>query len=208
MAKVQYGQSGYVGQSMSERAASAYACGEMPKSKWTKAAMLAAIEEYCSDAGHDFSEHPWEKLTKDELFEFYFYFSSWHHTGKFASETSFYSMSEKAIDKAYAHCQDTPEQIIKSRAPKGESDRPKVERVQITFEEWEQTGRSRRSGKFVKKSEYGLKFGDYVYTREKRKDAYGAHVLRIRKLEGTLEGSFELFKEIEKRLPASVKKHL
>ena len=33
MGKVSYGQSGYVGSSMSVRAAEAYAGGEMPKSK-------------------------------------------------------------------------------------------------------------------------------------------------------------------------------
>ena len=37
--------SGYIGYSMSRRAAEAYEDGEMPKSKWTKKAMVAAIKD-------------------------------------------------------------------------------------------------------------------------------------------------------------------
>lgn len=41
--------SGYIGWSMSRNAAAAYADGEMPKSKWTKAAMVEAIKGCCDD---------------------------------------------------------------------------------------------------------------------------------------------------------------
>lgn len=41
--------SGYIGHSMSRRAAEAYEDGEMPKSKWTKKAMVAAIQAYCDE---------------------------------------------------------------------------------------------------------------------------------------------------------------
>lgn len=49
MGKVTYGQSGYVGSSMSESACEAYKNDEKPKSKWTKTAMLAAISAWCKD---------------------------------------------------------------------------------------------------------------------------------------------------------------
>lgn len=49
MGKVSYGQAGYIGQSLSERAAAAD--GEAPRSKWTKSAMLAAIGQWCEDEG-------------------------------------------------------------------------------------------------------------------------------------------------------------
>lgn len=39
--------SGYIGYSMSRRAAEAHEDGEMPKGEWTKKAMAAAIQSYC-----------------------------------------------------------------------------------------------------------------------------------------------------------------
>lgn len=42
--------SGYIGYSMSRRAAEAYEDGEMPKSKWTKKAMVAAIKDACASS--------------------------------------------------------------------------------------------------------------------------------------------------------------
>ena len=43
MGAVSYGQSGYVGTSMSVRAKAAYESGEMPMSKWTRGAIISAI---------------------------------------------------------------------------------------------------------------------------------------------------------------------
>ena len=51
MGRVRYNQRGYVGCSMSVNAALAYADGERPRSKWTKAAMLGAIADYCDMFG-------------------------------------------------------------------------------------------------------------------------------------------------------------
>lgn len=43
MSRVAYGQKGYIGASMSANAQAAYEAGEMPRSKWTKAAIIAAL---------------------------------------------------------------------------------------------------------------------------------------------------------------------
>ena len=103
MGKVRYGQHGYVGSSMSVRAVEAYANGEMPKSKWTKAAMLYAIDNQLNEFEDDqkiTSEEREELFTainamkKEEMFSTFMEFSSWHHTGKFANATDFYSASE------------------------------------------------------------------------------------------------------------------
>ena len=51
-----YGNKGYDGYSMSIRAREAYEDGEMPKSKWTKKAMLEAIREYCEDYDIPYNE--------------------------------------------------------------------------------------------------------------------------------------------------------
>ncbi|MBY4796770.1 hypothetical protein K6V98_00095 [Collinsella sp. AGMB00827] len=99
MSKVAFNQSGYVGSSMSVRAQQAYEDGEMPKSKWTKKIMIEAINAYLADddlpaiAGL-------EKMKKDEIFAEFFKWTSWHHTGKFARETDFYSIDERAVKAA------------------------------------------------------------------------------------------------------------
>ena len=99
MARVSYGQSGYVGCSMSKRAQEAYEQGEMPKSKWTKAAMLDAIAGvlWFDDVLTDDNIAAFKKLKKDELFDKFFEWSSWHHTGKYANVTDFYDVDETAI---------------------------------------------------------------------------------------------------------------
>lgn len=97
--------SGYVGWSMSQRAADAYEDGEMPKSKWTKAAMIAAIKDFCAETQED-SYHPVtydksiEKLKKDEIFKCFFELKSWHHTSKYFNETDFYGVNEDAVREA------------------------------------------------------------------------------------------------------------
>lgn len=99
MARVVYGQSGYVGCSMSARAQEAYERGEMPKSKWTKAAMLDAIAGalWFNDLLDDDYMDIFKRLKKDELFDKFFEWSSWHHTGKFANVTDFYDVDETAV---------------------------------------------------------------------------------------------------------------
>ena len=96
MGKVRYNQGGYVGCSMSVNAALAYEDGEMPKSKWSKRAMLAAIADYCDLCGIPYDGSA-ARLTKDALFERFFEWKSWHHTGKYANETDFYGLNESAV---------------------------------------------------------------------------------------------------------------
>lgn len=99
MSRVSYNQSGYCGCSMSVNAARANADGEMPKSKWTKAAMLAALNEWLEEEGLTLNDGitPPEKLTKSALFDEYFYNSSWHHTGKYANITEFYALNTELL---------------------------------------------------------------------------------------------------------------
>ena len=99
MGKVVYNQRGYRGQSMSNRAATAYEFGEKPKSKWTKAAMLEAIEDACIDMGTEFDATRF-RFTKAELFDRFFEWKSWHHTGKYATETDFYGVDVDAVKEA------------------------------------------------------------------------------------------------------------
>lgn len=89
--------SGYIGYSMSRRAAEAYEDGEMPKSKWTNKAMVAAIQSYCDEFDMLFDPDLLKGMHKDEVFERFFYESSWHHTSKFFNETDFYKLDEDAV---------------------------------------------------------------------------------------------------------------
>lgn len=100
MGRVTYNQPGYVGCAMSERAVRAYEDGEMPKSKWTKAAMLAAIADYCDMFGLAYDGSA-SNYTKETLFAKFFEWKSWHHTGKYANVTDFYGLNEDAVCAAY-----------------------------------------------------------------------------------------------------------
>lgn len=88
--------SGYSGYSMSKRAVGAYEDGEMPASKWTKAAMLSSINGYL-DAFDLACDLNLGAMRKDELFKQFFCLSSWHHTSKFCRETDFYAIDEDAL---------------------------------------------------------------------------------------------------------------
>ena len=96
MGKVYYNQPGYSGCSMSIRAVEAYENGEMPKSKWTKTAMLAAIADYCDMFGIAYDGSV-ASFKRDALFERFFEYKSWHHTGKYATATDFYGLDEDAV---------------------------------------------------------------------------------------------------------------
>lgn len=91
--------SGYYGWSMSQNAVSAYEQGEMPKSKWTKAAMVKTIKDYCENEERvllvDITT-----MKKEELFNSFYCYSSWHHTSKFCNSTDFYSLDEEAVIEA------------------------------------------------------------------------------------------------------------
>ena len=101
MSQVSYNQKGYIGQSMSSRAREAYEDGEMPKSKWTKKFMLEALYDLlASTYPDDEAEQMFvsiQKMSKNDIFDKFFEFSSWHHTGKYAQETLFYQPSEELL---------------------------------------------------------------------------------------------------------------
>ena len=86
---------GYIGHSMSERAALAYEYGEKPRSKWTKDALLEAIADQLEDEAGAVLEavrgYSAEALRRVLLVN-----SSWHHTGSCFNRTDFYEL--RALD--------------------------------------------------------------------------------------------------------------
>lgn len=100
MSRVAYGQKGYSGASMSANARAAYEAGEMPRSKWTKTAILGALRGYCDEM--DLLYDPAvESETKAALFDRFIASSSWHHTGAYARETEFFALDEAAVVGAF-----------------------------------------------------------------------------------------------------------
>lgn len=132
MSKINYGQKGYDGQSMSVRATAAYEQGEKPRSKWTKRAMLDEIAEFCECESIDLDV---SKMRRDDLFSTYFTWSSWHHTGKFASATDFYSLDGEAVRRDARELTDdeaTEREI--ARKAEAEAERMERERMHADFE--------------------------------------------------------------------------
>ena len=109
MAQVVYGQKGYLGSSMSVRAAEAYEQGEMPISRWTKTAIIQAVKGYCFD--FDLAYDPdIENNTKAELVKEFLEYKSWHHSSRTAREVEFFGLNEDAVCRSFE--QMSEEQII------------------------------------------------------------------------------------------------
>ena len=96
MTQVVYGQKGYLGSSMSVRAAEAYEQGEMPISRWTKTAIIQAVKDYCFD--FDLAYDPdIENNTKAELVKEFLEYKSWHHSSRTAREVEFFGLNEDSF---------------------------------------------------------------------------------------------------------------
>ena len=109
MTQAVYGQKGYLGSSMSVRAAEAYEQGEMPISRWTKTAIIHAVKDYCFD--FDLAYDPdIEKKTKAELAKEFLEYKSWHHSSRTAREVEFFGLNEDAVCRSFE--QMSEEQII------------------------------------------------------------------------------------------------
>lgn len=87
---------GYRGYSMSKRASAAYINGEKPLSRWTKKAIIAAINEWEENTNRLMTVDV-NKMTRDDLIDHYIRYSSWHHTSKMINVTEFYQLSESLL---------------------------------------------------------------------------------------------------------------
>lgn len=131
MGAVSYGQSGYVGASMSVRARAAYESGEMPMSKWTRGAIISAIKDYCSDFDLAYNREI-ESMSRAKLAETYLEYKSWHHTGRFARETEFFGLNEDAVCADFPEM--TPDQIAERDEKAAASNTAEGEQAQFRKE--------------------------------------------------------------------------
>ncbi len=90
---------GYNGYSMSKRAAAAYDNDEMPLSKWTKKALLEAIERAADGCDRTPLAEVY-KLKRDELRERFLVYTAWHHTSKACNITDFYTLDTNEVMRA------------------------------------------------------------------------------------------------------------
>lgn len=159
---------GYIGNRMSERAKEAYDQGEMPLSKWTKDVILANL----NDAKIDVTTV--RKYSVQTLRDYFLYYSSWHHTGKYFNETVFYGINipesidferldqlEKANKEQRAHSRQTR---------KG----AKPEIALITYGEWVGT---RMHPKLKNHTAYAIITGNVAHLADgKTKRLSGSHI--------------------------------
>lgn len=133
---------GYNGHRMSNNAVAAYAGGEMPISKWTKAAIMEQISGYIEEES---KVEMLEKLTAKELKDAFLRRSSWHHTSLFYNCTDFYALNMEAVE---AITKEDVERII--------SDRKRVKRSAEDIEAEKQKKAERKAEKEAKEEKERL----------------------------------------------------
>lgn len=150
--------SGYIGQKMSKRALEAYESGEKPLSKWTKTAILEAVENYGASA------ELMALLRKTPLAILRIALlrrSSWHHTGKFYNRTVFREIDTDILDNEQELKQELMRLVNYYKADKQEKNAPQVEYVKASIQVW---GGTKKHPRVIGKAyEYGIKIGGWFY---------------------------------------------
>lgn len=118
---------GYDGFAMSNNARAAYADGEKPLSKWTKAEILAQLSPEAAER--------LKPLTVAELRDSVLVWTSWHHTSSKYNRTDFYSVDSEKADEL------TAEQVAeiigrRKQREKKSAEQPKDRRARVRFTVW------------------------------------------------------------------------
>lgn len=94
--------SGYNGFSMSNNAVTAYEEGQMPLSKWTKALIIDAIQDFYyndEDLICNFNLNLFKKITLKAMKTNFLESGEWHHTSNRYNKTSFYNINTDKIEE-------------------------------------------------------------------------------------------------------------
>lgn len=129
---------GYDGYSMSNNARAAYASGEKPLSKWTKAEIISSVAELNPELAEKL-----KAVKSDALRSHLLTFSSWHHTSSYYNQTDFYSVDEDILENI------TDEDIAKWAKEEKSQPVTKKYRGDIDYIEWQGT---RKHPKAVKRN--------------------------------------------------------
>lgn len=122
---------GYHGYSMSNNAVSAYDDGEMPLSKWTKAAILENVADI-DDTKVDLVKKLPLSVLKAKLLRH----SSWHHTSKYYNSTDFYSIRNDVVEELD---EKTVQEWLANKdeyTAKKEATEPTIRKGKIHYLEW------------------------------------------------------------------------
>ena len=115
---------GYDGYSMSNNAREAYDNGEMPISKWTKTAILEAIEEQGYNADI-LKKYPANALKSALLKQ-----TSWHHTSAKYNRIDFYSVDFDRLEpEKIEYTLERLKNCVENQAKAKEKEQPKVEKI-------------------------------------------------------------------------------
>ena len=186
---------GYIGQSMSFRAAEAYDDGKRPWSKWNKSYILEILEE------KGYNINGLRKYSLSALKEYFLEQTEWHHTGKFFSETDFYDVKED-LDLDYDILDKIDlkhkERSCKQRQILKEKKLLKLTYCEIGYEYW---AGSRRHPKRMQGSSKAVVKADWAYCLEgsfadgtKRKRNF--HIIKEQKI--CFKGFAEAAKKVRK----------
>lgn len=203
MAKVSYGQSGYVGCKMSERAKEAYDNGERPMSKWNKWDILNELE-------YDLDDDTIAKLSKystQTLKNVCLEWTSWHHTGSYASETDFYAVMDGKnadLNQVFSDL-DEEEKVLKEFRKRQKEEKRLLESTEekcyFRFGVWSGT---KKHPKLVYYRTYGIKKGVWIYYMDgsslKKKNASGNYVNVLQIYNRAPKGKAHIFNRIKKEL--------
>ena len=169
---------GYYNYSMSNNAVIAYATGEKPYSKWTKADILEEIPEELKGIA--------KKLTVAELKKLFLDRTSWHHTSSHFNKTDFYSVDAESI---------TADQIAAVIANRTKAEKKPVQLVKarVHYLTWEG---ARKHPRAVYHEEYALLNEKWAFTPDGRKirSANGFYVIAT--YDKAPKGTAEEFKKL------------
>lgn len=200
MAKVSYGQSGYVGCKMSERAKEAYDNGERPMSKWNKWDILNELE-------YDLDDDTIAKLSKystQTLKNVCLEWTSWHHTGSYANETDFYAVMDGKnadLNQVFSDL-DEEEKVLKEFRKRQKEEKRLLESTEekcyFRFGVWSGT---KKHPKLVYYRTYGIKKGVWIYYMDgsslKKKNASGNYVNVLQIYNRAPKGKAHIFNRIK-----------
>lgn len=133
--------SGYDGYRMSNRAVAAYENGEKPLSKWTKKLILSRIEELTEEEKLIINISMLSKCSKQVLQDYFLFMSSWHHTGKYCNETSFYDVDIDKLKELTENTNIINELLAKSKIKENKKITEPIKYYRVEYLNWYQRGK-------------------------------------------------------------------
>lgn len=188
--------SGYIGHSMSKRAAMAYSDGLKPLSKWTKAEIVETIEAMDAWWGENCTLR---NISADALKKHFLRTREWHHTGRCFNETSFYGLDEGVVEAHELDALLELDEALRSGKASDAKTAPALVKGSIVYEHW---SGSRKHGRFVEREAACIIIGDWAYTESGKKSLNGEHVKSVVRFERAPRGTSGAYMRIYRKLPA------